>query len=88
MNFNTDITRRKFLGTSPVVLGSMCLSTLLGDNKNVQTVNEITPKAKRVIYLFMSGGPSHLDTFDPKPLLVERDGQKIPEEIILKLALL
>ena len=60
----------------------MGLGTLLGDNKNVQTVNEITPKAKKSNLSFMSGGPSHLDTFDPKPLLVERDGQKIPEEII------
>jgi hypothetical protein len=36
-------------------------------------------KAKSVIYLFMHGGPSHLDTFDPKPLLEKLDGQKLPE---------
>jgi len=40
------------------------------------------PKAKRVIYLFMSGGPSHVDLFDPKPMLTERDGQPIPKELI------
>lgn len=37
------------------------------------------PKAKRVIFLFMEGGPSHIDTFDPKPLLNELAGQKLPE---------
>ena len=35
------------------------------------------PKAKSIIYLFQSGGPSHLDLFDPKPELTKRDGQKI-----------
>ena len=37
-------------------------------------------KAKSVIFLFMAGGPSHLDTFDPKPLLNKLDGQKRPAE--------
>jgi len=40
------------------------------------------PRAKRVIYLFMAGGPSHLDLFDPKPELVRRDGQPIPESVV------
>jgi hypothetical protein len=39
-----------------------------------------TPKAKSVIFLFMSGGPSHIETFDPKPLLNKLHGQKRPEE--------
>ena len=38
-------------------------------------------KAKHVIYLFMHGGPSHLDTFDPKPLLEKLNGQKLPESL-------
>ncbi|HXJ38006.1 MAG TPA: DUF1501 domain-containing protein, partial [Bryobacteraceae bacterium] len=37
-------------------------------------------KAKSVIFLFMAGGPSHLETFDPKPLLNKLDGQKRPAE--------
>ena len=37
------------------------------------------PTAKRVIFLFMSGGPSHVDTFDPKPELARLHGQKLPE---------
>ena len=40
------------------------------------------PRAKRVIFLFMSGGPSHIDLFDPKPLLRQRDGEPMPESII------
>ena len=39
------------------------------------------PKAKRVIYLFQSGGPSQLETFDYKPLLVERNGQELPDSV-------
>src|ERR1051326_7772270 len=38
-------------------------------------------KAKSVIFLFMHGGPSHLDTFDPKPLLEKLDGQKLPPSL-------
>ncbi|MBI1831639.1 MAG: DUF1501 domain-containing protein, partial [Planctomycetes bacterium] len=37
-------------------------------------------KAKRVIHLFMNGGPSHVDTFDPKPLLARYAGQALPRE--------
>ena len=37
-----------------------------------------TPKAKRVIYLFLNGGPSQVDTFDPKPKLTEYNGKPIP----------
>src|SRR5215831_14389749 len=39
---------------------------------------EFKPRAKRVIFLFMKGGPSHLDTFDPKPLLDRDDGKPLP----------
>jgi Protein of unknown function (DUF1501) len=41
-------------------------------------------KAKRIIFLFMNGGPSHVDTFDPKPELTKRDGQTLPDSIIAK----
>src|SRR5207237_945398 len=39
------------------------------------------PKVKRVIYLYMAGGPSHLETFDYKPKLAEMNGQPMPESI-------
>src|SRR5690348_9088486 len=41
------------------------------------------PKAKRVIFLFLNGGPSHIDTFDPKPALVEHEGE-LPSEKLYK----
>ena len=40
------------------------------------------PKAKNIIFLFMAGGPSQIDLFDPKPKLNALDGEKIPEDII------
>src|SRR5216117_2749447 len=42
-------------------------------------VAHFAPRAKRVIFLFMNGGPSHVDTFDPKPMLATRNGQDPPE---------
>src|SRR5205807_3421698 len=43
-----------------------------------------TPRAKRVIFLFMNGGPSHVDTFDPKPMLAQHAGKPISEAMIKK----
>jgi hypothetical protein len=45
------------------------------------------PKAKNIIYLFQSGGPSHLDLFDPKPELNKRNGQQVPEELVRNIRL-
>ena len=81
-----DITRRQFLGRSPLALGSVALASLCrGETSSNETPGQfrsLAPRARRVIYLFMSGGPSHVDTFDPKPLLEKRDGQAMPAEII------
>src|SRR5260370_550471 len=41
-----------------------------------------TPRARNVIFLFMGGGPSQVDTFDPKPLLTRRHGQEMPASIL------
>ena len=46
--------------------------------------NAATAKAKSVIFLFMAGGPSQLELFDPKPKLQELDGQVIPESFVAK----
>ena len=43
---------------------------------------QFTPRAKRVIYLFMAGGPSQLETWDYKPVLNERQGEQLPESEI------
>jgi hypothetical protein len=66
--------------------GGLALAGLLGDSLSGATqsstaqsaAGRIVPKAKSIIFLFMEGGPSHLDTFDPKPLLAELHGKQMP----------
>src|SRR5690606_28240813 len=41
-------------------------------------------RAKRLIFLFMNGGPSHVDTFDPKPALKDHEGEDVPESLAAK----
>lgn len=77
-------TRRQFVGSSAMTLGSMALSTLMNNDANAQGTlgaPHFKPKAKRVIYLFMAGGPSHIDTFDYKPALNKIHGQELPDSI-------
>lgn len=57
----------------------MALSRLLGGDESV--VPHFAPKAKRVVYLFQSGGPSHIDLFDYKPVMRELHGQELPESV-------
>jgi hypothetical protein len=47
-------------------------------------VPHFTPRAKRLIFLFMNGGPSHMDTFDPKPGLAKHHGEALPDSIAMK----
>ena len=81
------ILRRGFLQESALGLGSIALACLLPSESRAahRVCSEsdraigklhLPPKAKRVIFLFMAGGPSHVDLFDPKPLLNKMDGQK------------
>jgi len=65
--------RRQLLQTAAVGFGQVALGALLGAEERPH----VLPRAKRVVFLFMKGGPSHVDTFDPKPLL-ERDHGKPP----------
>jgi hypothetical protein len=77
--------RRTFLKHSGVALGSTALATLLGTNAHAEVASSgkpqshHMPKVKRVIFLCMAGGPSHLETFDYKPMLRELDGKPMPE---------
>jgi hypothetical protein len=80
----TDITRRQLLQTTATGFGSLALAALLGDETR-GAENPLAPrpphfaaKARRVIFLFMHGGPSHVDTFDYKPLLMRDDGKPLP----------
>lgn len=88
--FAQQQTRRAFLGRAASGVGKLGLASLLTPsllaaiNKNSGGV--INPlhypqKAKRVIWLSMAGGPSHLETFDYKPKLAEMHGQPFPESI-------
>ena len=74
-----ELTRRAFLGRSAGGLGAMALSRLLGGDESV--VPHFAPKAKRVVYLFQSGGPSHIDLFDYKPVMRELHGQELPASV-------
>jgi hypothetical protein len=85
------LTRRTFLGRTSLGLGSLTLASLLNpllfarDKGKTETPRGVvhplhfTPKVKRVIYLYMAGGPSHLETFDYKPKLAQMSGQPMPE---------
>lgn len=89
----THIARRSFLQSTGVGLGSMALSSLLARDgfaadaaasakwKGVLQPLHHAPKAKRVIWLYMAGGMTHLETFDHKPKLAELHGQPMPESI-------
>ena len=59
--------------------GALSAAGLTNDAK-AATPTHIVPRAKRVIFLFMNGAPSHVDTFDPKPALAEHEGEK-PEVV-------
>ena len=62
-------------------LGSLALSGLMAQRSYAGLASDarLTPRAKHVIFCFMDGGPSHVDTFDPKPLLTKHQGQAIGE---------
>jgi hypothetical protein len=80
--------RREFLKDAFCGFGSLAYTSMLfEDQLRAARTNPLapkpphhSPKAKSVIFLFMAGGPSHMETFDPKPLLNELNGQKRPKE--------
>ncbi len=73
------ISRRHILHTVGGGFGALGLASLLQQSATAApTISHFAPKAKRAIFLFMSGGPSQVDTFDPKPLLKKLEGQKPP----------
>jgi hypothetical protein len=90
-------TRRQFFGKSVLGLGTAALASLLGrdllaadpsghgQRKSVPGLDNLphfAPKAKRVIYLFQNGAPSHVDLFDYKPALKQWHGRQIPDEVV------
>src|SRR6187551_1664017 len=90
---SAPLTRREMLRRSGGGFGALALAALLadesaatgpsGDNESTDPLAVKRPhfaaRAKRVIFLFMPGGPSQVDTFDPKPRLTKDDGQPSPK---------
>jgi Protein of unknown function (DUF1501) len=90
VSLRTRCNRRSFLGQSAAGIGTFALAGLLNPRLFAETKSDKWPgaikphhkaKVKRVIYLYMAGGPSHLETFDPKPTLTKMTGQPMPESI-------
>jgi len=91
---NLPVTRRDFLRRSGMGFGALALAGVMSDagllaaDRRDQPGGSLSPlapkkphfpaKAKRVVHLFMNGGPSHVDTFDPKPMLAKYAGKPLP----------
>ena len=88
---NILYTRRDFLNRCGMGFGALGLGATLGPNamgtggEAITTLTERAPhfaaKAKRVIHIFANGGPSQVDTFDPKPMLTKWHGRKLPTKL-------
>src|SRR5438128_4128893 len=74
------LSRRDILRQAGMGFGTWALLDLLGRESKLAaaTAPHFSARAKHVIFLFMQGGPSHIDTFDPKPLLMKLHGQRMP----------
>ena len=92
-----QLARRQFLYSSANTIGGIALASLLQDDGVLadetssagSSANPLAPKpphfpgkAKSCIFIFLAGGPSQLDMYDPKPKLTEMDGQALPEELL------
>ena len=85
-------TRRQFFGRSALGIGTAALASLLGRDARagasprgqpgIGGLPHFAPRAKRVIYLFQNGAPSHVDLFDYKPMLRQWHGKQIPDEVV------
>ena len=87
LEYQQHESRRNFLGRSCSLVGGAALSSLLGSRAiaasgfSTHQLPHFPAKAKRVIYLFMAGGPSHIDMFDYKPAMRELHGTELPDSI-------
>ncbi len=91
MHAHSSLSRRAMLGRLGTGMGALGLASILAheglispaaaagsNNPLAPKQTHFPPKAKRVIHLFMNGGPSQVDTFDPKPMLAKHNGEKPP----------
>ncbi len=89
-----QLTRREFLGRAGTAVGLAALTGLLGNERlraaattrsgvaRLPGLPHLAPKAKRVIYLFQNGAPTHVDLFDYKPKLQQLHGKPVPDDYI------
>lgn len=78
------LSRREFLSRSSHGFGAVALWHLLSPGVSMAVPQpHFRPSAKNVIFLFMMGGPSHLDLFDPKPMMAAVHGQPIPSHLTI-----
>ncbi|MEL7334603.1 MAG: DUF1501 domain-containing protein, partial [Planctomycetota bacterium] len=85
------ISRRQVLQDTGMGLGAVALSSMIASDANSGQTNpagplspkpgHFAPRAKNIIHIHLVGAPSHLDLFDPKPQLQQRDGQLCPDEM-------
>jgi hypothetical protein len=88
--FDSPMTRRRFLTHTSAGLGMAAVASLCASKGGATEVRvpgalgstHFTPRAKNVIYLFMAGGPSHVDLLDHKPTLTARHGQQMPASVL------
>jgi hypothetical protein len=91
LKLENRLTRRSMLTQSGLGFGALALQQMIADQSHASTATNGSggtlsgfhhpPKAKRVIFLFQSGGPSQLDLYDHKPLLNERHGTELPDDV-------
>jgi hypothetical protein len=88
---NRHLTRRELFGRTATGIGTAALATLLARDGHAAEANPMqglpglphfAPKAKRVVYLFMNGAPTHVDLYDWKPKLKELHGKPVPETLV------
>src|SRR5476651_2732865 len=90
--YESAFTRRDFLSKTGLGIGAAALAQMLGIESKAESSAEaatasalrfpnFAPKAKRVICLFQSGGPSHLDLLDYKPVLSQRFNEDLPDSV-------
>jgi hypothetical protein len=75
-----NMTRRDMLAQTSTGFGSIALASLMAEQAGAKVIGN-KKKAKNVIFLYMSGGVSHVDSFDPKPKLREMHGKPMPVKV-------
>ncbi|HAV62054.1 MAG TPA: DUF1501 domain-containing protein, partial [Verrucomicrobiales bacterium] len=82
---NFPLSRRDFLarvgmGMGALSLGALAQADSAAPSPMLARAPHFAPRAKRIVHFFLNGGPSHVDTFDPKPMLAKHAGQPLPGE--------